>query len=92
MKFFALSLFALLSIASVRAEDITVKVNGMVCSLCAQGIQKKFKAISSVQEIKVDLSSKLVSIKTQNANDLADDKIKIIITEAGYNVASIERK
>jgi len=92
MKVLAFSLFALVSIAGLRAEDITVKVNGMVCSLCAQGIQKKFKAISSVQEIKVDLSSKLVSIKTQNANDLADDKIKTIITEAGYNVASIERK
>ncbi|MFP5483883.1 MAG: heavy-metal-associated domain-containing protein [Gammaproteobacteria bacterium] len=92
MKVLAFSLFALLSITGVRAEDITVKVNGMVCSLCAQGIQKKFKAIRSVQEIKVDLSSKLVSIKTQNANDLADDKIKTIITEAGYNVASIERK
>lgn len=74
------------------AKDINVKVQGMVCSMCAQGIKKKFSQIKEVKEIDVNLDSKLVAIKTNDEQDIKDEKIKEIITEAGYNVASIERK
>lgn len=74
------------------AKDISVKVSGMVCSMCAQGIQKKFGKLPEVKEIKVDLDSKVVSISTKDDKDISDAKIKELITEAGYNVASIERK
>lgn len=77
---------------TLYAGEITVKVNGMVCSMCAQGIQKKFSKISEVKDIKVDLDTKVVSIVTKDDKDLKDSKIKEIITEAGYNVATIERK
>lgn len=73
-------------------KEISVKVSGMVCSMCAQGIQKKFSKISEVKDIKVDLDSKIVTISTKNDLDIQDSKIKELITEAGYNVASIERK
>lgn len=76
----------------VFAKDISVKVSGMVCSMCAQGIQKKFSKLPEVKEIKVDLDSKVVSITTKEDQDVQDAKIKELITEAGYNVASIERK
>jgi mercuric ion binding protein len=77
---------------AIFAKDITVKVKGMVCSMCAQGIQKKFSKIPEVKEIKVDLDAKVVSIITKDDSDLSDSKITEVITEAGYNVASIERK
>lgn len=73
-------------------KEISVKVSGMVCSMCAQGIQKKFSKISEVKDIKVDLDSKNVTISTKDDLDIQDSKIKELITEAGYNVASIERK
>lgn len=74
------------------AKEINVKVSGMVCSMCAQGIKKKFSQIKEVKEIDVNLDTKFVAIKTNDDQDIQDDKIKEIITEAGYNVASIERK
>lgn len=77
---------------TVFAKAISVKVSGMVCSMCAQGIQKKFSKLPEVKEIKVDLDSKVVSIITKDDLDVQDAKIKELITEAGYNVASIERK
>ena len=54
--------------------------------------QKKFSKIPEVKEIKVDLDTKVVSIVTKDDKDLSDSKITEIITEAGYNVSSIERK
>ena len=86
-------IFALFALSmTVSAEVITVKVKGMVCSLCAQGIEKKFKSMDEVQDIKVDLGEKVVTVTTKNSKSVSDDKVTKIITEAGYNVGSIERK
>ena len=64
----------------------------MVCSMCAQGIEKKFKNESSVKNLKVDLDEKLVTIHTHEGKDVSDEVITKLITEAGYNVAEISRK
>lgn len=91
MKFLIVFSMMVLSTA-VWSKDISVKVSGMVCSMCAQGIQKKFSKLPEVKDIKVDLDTKVVSITTKDDLDVQDAKIKELITEAGYNVASIERK
>lgn len=88
MKFLILGL--MLS-GGVMARDIEVKVSGMVCSMCAQGIQKKFSQYSSIENLKVDLDSKTVFIKTKGEEDLSDKNIQEAIFEAGYNVTSIKR-
>lgn len=92
MKKFVL-IAAVLSLSTAAfAKEINVQVKGMVCSMCAQGIQKKFSKIPEVKEIKVDLDKKIVTIQTNEDKDLPDAQITKIITEAGYNVANIERK
>jgi copper chaperone CopZ len=60
--------------------------------MCAQGIQKKFSNEKSVEKIKVNLDNKLVQILTKDGQNISDEKIKELISEAGYNVAEIERK
>lgn len=73
------------------AEDITVKVNGMVCSFCAQGIKRNFESLDSVKEVLPSLENKVVVIKIKDSKTLDDEKIKQIINDAGYQVVSIER-
>lgn len=77
---------------SAFAGEITVKVSGMVCSMCAQGIKKKFSKIEFIKDINVNLDDKLVHIKTEDGHDISDQQINDVIKEAGYNVANIERK
>lgn len=77
---------------SVFAKDITLKISGMVCSMCAQGIQKKFSKVPDVKDLKVDLDTKTVSVFMKNDADIADETLHQLIKEAGYNVTSIERK
>lgn len=79
------------SLAGIAGE-VNVKVSGMVCSMCAQGIQKKFSGEPSVKTLNVNMDEKVVTIQTHEGKDIADDTIKKLITEAGYNVASITRK
>ena len=91
MKGFLTGVLIMMSTASFAGE-INVKVNGMVCSMCAQGIQKKFKTLPEVKSLEVDLDKKFVSIISQDNATLSDETITKLIKEAGYNVESIERK
>jgi mercuric ion binding protein len=91
MKKSVVAIMCLLSL-SAFAGEINVKVSGMVCSLCAQGIKKKFSKIESVKEINVNLDDKLVHLTTKDGLNVSDEEINSVIKEAGYNVANIERK
>ena len=73
------------------ARPISIQVKGMVCAFCAQGIEKKFKALPEVDKVHVSLQTKLVAVETKERQDVPDDKITKIVTEAGYEVVKIER-
>lgn len=91
MKGFLTGVLLMMSVNGF-AEEINVKVNGMVCSMCAQGIQKKFKALPEVKSLEVDLDKKFVKIQSQDNAKISDETITNLIKEAGYNVERIERK
>ena len=73
------------------AQTLEVKISGMVCAFCAQGIESKFKGLKEVKEIDVSLEKTLVVIKLREKASLPDDQIKKLITDAGYNIVSITR-
>lgn len=75
-----------------EAAQIKASVNGMVCSFCAQGIEKKFKANPAVESIKVDLDKKMVMITTKEGKTLSQEEVRKVITDAGFKVESIEVK
>ena len=87
----SLLIIATQSLAGDNA-DIDVKVKGMVCSFCVQGIEKKFKGESSVDNVKVNLDESLVSIWIKENQALSDDRIESLVKDSGYNVAKITRQ
>ena len=76
------------------ADEISIKVNGMVCSLCARGIEKQLRRDKEVgvEKVHVDLDSKVVQITLPDAAKLSDEKIRDAIRDAGYEVVEVERK
>ena len=85
-------LMGILLATTVSAEELTLKVNGMVCAFCAQGIQKKFTENKAVESVKVDLENKQVLLQTKAGQNLSDDELKKAITDSGYALVAIERK
>lgn len=71
--------------SAMLSNEIKVKVNGMVCAFCAQGIEKKFKAQKEVESVQVSLENKFVKLKFKNGQRLSNEKIAIILKEAGYD-------
>lgn len=74
---------------SAFAETVSFGVKGMVCSMCAQGIKKKFSALD-ISDVNVDLDKKRVTYTSEKV--VSDDQLKELIKDAGYVVTDITRK
>ncbi|MSQ81115.1 MAG: heavy-metal-associated domain-containing protein [Candidatus Methylopumilus sp.] len=81
---------SLTSLSSFAMPSYKVTVNGMVCSFCAQGIEKKMKALSETKDVYVGLKNHLVVVEVKDGLTLSQDTIRKIIKGAGYEVKSIE--
>jgi mercuric ion binding protein len=82
---FTFVLLMLLALPGFAATKV-VKVNGMVCAFCAQGIEKKFKEREEVAAVKVSLKEKTLSLDFKEGKKIEDDEIEKILKEAGYAV------
>jgi len=92
-KIITLSLFALsLAAGSAQAAVQTIKaeVNGMVCAFCAQGIEKKLRAMSQTKDVYVNLKHKIVAVELKEGQSMSQDTVKDLVKDAGYDVTHIE--
>lgn len=74
-----------------HAETIEMMVNGLVCGFCAQGIEKTLRKNSATQDVLVSLENRLVAVVTKQGTDIADADLRKALTDAGYDVKSIQR-
>ncbi|MEY3528849.1 MAG: hypothetical protein RLZZ549_1336 [Pseudomonadota bacterium] len=86
---FAISLLGL-SQAALASMKVTVNGNGMVCSFCAQGIEKSLLKLDETKAVLVDLKNKVVIVEAKEGKTLNEKLIKEEITDSGYDVVSIE--
>jgi len=63
--------------------DRTYRVDGMTCEHCERAIQASVGAVDGVRLVEVDVEHKQVRV----GGDAADDEIRTVIIEAGYEVA-----
>ncbi len=78
-----------MAFAQGKIKTTTVTVKGMVCSFCAQGIEKKLKTFKEVQSVNVDLDTKKVVVQATDDKILTQDVLKKTIKDAGYDVVDI---
>lgn len=94
----ALLTLALLTLATpaVAAEKCTspqavATVDGMVCDFCAQGLIKIFKKNDpNVSDVKIDLTTKAVSIDMKPGTKISDAEIAKNVDYAGYKLVKVE--
>ena len=78
-------------IQAETSKPITVKVNGLVCSFCAQGLKKRFMVLPMIKIVQVSLGKKTVVIELKPDATLSDKMITDAVREAGYNTVRIDR-
>lgn len=84
-----LFVFLFLSPCLLKAETVTVKVQGLSCGICGESLTKKIKENKEVKDVKVDLDNFQVVIET--SSKIEDKKIKDIMLNSGFNVTDIKR-
>lgn len=93
MRKFIITTLAVLAFApsAFAAQEVRVKVNGMVCDFCAQAIEKVFGKEEAVSSVKVDLTEKLITVQLKDGQNMDDQRVMELVTDSGYAVAGIER-
>ncbi|HLA71923.1 MAG TPA: heavy-metal-associated domain-containing protein [Steroidobacteraceae bacterium] len=81
---------ALFSVAA-SGGTIEMKVYGLVCGFCAQGIEKTLRKNPATEDVVVNLANKLVAIGTRDGQDISDAELTKALTNAGYDVKGIAR-
>ena len=67
-----------------------VTVHGMVCAFCSNSLEKKLKEEDAVDQVKVDLTNKKVSILFKSGKSIEDKKLKEIVTASGFKFVKVE--
>jgi copper chaperone CopZ len=74
-----------------NAGTIEMKVYGLVCSFCAQGIEKTLRKNPATADVVVSLEHKLVAVSTREGQDIPDAELTRALTDSGYDVKGITR-
>lgn len=84
-------LLALGAQAQQAPQSLKAQVNGMVCSFCAQGIEKRMKGLPATQAVWVDLKNKTVAVEMKPGQSIDEATFRTEMKEAGYDVVSVEQ-
>lgn len=85
------ALALLLMSVGATAETIEMKVNGLVCAFCAQGIEKTFRKNPAVTDVVVSLEDRLVAVELTPGKDISDQELRTALSDSGYDVKEIAR-
>ena len=90
MKKLSFIAFALL-IGTANAGTIEMKVYGLVCGFCAQGIEKTLRKNPATADVVVSLENRLVAVATREGQDISDAELIKALVDSGYDVKGITR-
>ena len=81
-----IKLLLFLNLLLIEPVVIDIKVRGMVCSFCAQGIKKNISKLKTIEKVDVNLKKGFVSIIVKDGESVDLNEIKQIIKDAGYQI------
>jgi len=90
-KLLLIGIAAALAVATARADTIEMKVYGLVCGFCAQGIDKTLRKNPATADVFVSLENQLVAVATRPGQEIGDADLKKALTDSGYDVKAITR-
>lgn len=72
-------------------DSLRLKVDGMVCSLCAYGAERRLRRVENVERVRVDLDSGLVVVLLRPGTAVSDSTLADQIRRAGFALRQVRR-
>jgi copper chaperone CopZ len=76
--------------ATQAVQTVKANVNGMVCAFCAQGIDRKLRALEQTKDVYVNLKRKIVAVEVKEGQTLPEDIVRDVVKNAGYDITNIQ--
>lgn len=75
----------------LSGTDVVLKVDGMSCSFCAYGLEKRLNEIEAIDTLVIRVSDGLVHIRFKDGQTVEDEALREAVHEAGFTLRQIER-
>ncbi|MCD8481921.1 MAG: hypothetical protein LR015_04125 [Verrucomicrobia bacterium] len=82
---------SLLAFTSIKAEEINLTINGMVCAFCAQGLADLARSFDPVEQAYVDMDNSLVVLVIRAGYSMPDAMVHEYVRDAGYDLQGFFR-
>jgi len=69
-------------------DQFEVKVDGLGCAFCAYGLEKTFKEIKGLKDIKIELETGVFTFTMPSSNPLTVDQVEKQVKDAGYTAVN----
>lgn len=73
-------------------DQFTVQVDGLGCPFCAYGLEKKFKELKGVSQVKIDMETGVMTFQFPSDSPLSEDIVEKQVELAGYTPMWLEVK
>lgn len=77
--------------APAAGDSLRLNVDGMVCSLCAYGVERRLKKIEHVEGVRVELDSGLVVLTLRLGTAVSDSVLAAEVRRAGFALRGVTR-
>jgi len=88
----AFSLFGITLNSNAQNSEIDnfeVKVDGLGCSFCAYGLEKSFKELKGIKDIKIEMETGIMNFTYPSKKHLSIEKVEAQVDEAGYTAVNV---
>lgn len=76
---------------AASADSLRLRVDGMVCSLCAFGVERRLEKLGQVDHVNVMLDSALVVVLLKPGAAVSDSVLAAEVRKAGFALRGVER-
>lgn len=89
--FTVITMFGSIQTSFAAGTNYSIRVDGLACPFCAYGIEKKFKKMEGISNIKVDLDKGLVTVDAKEGVELKEDKMIKLFNDSGFTFRSMKK-
>lgn len=82
--------FLITTLANAQHDKFTITVEGLGCPFCAYGLEKKFKEVQGVKNIKIDIETGLMTFTADASKNLKLESVDRQVDKAGYSAKAIK--
>jgi len=78
------------AVATASVQQMTARVNGMVCDFCAQAVTFMFNKEEAVEAVTVDLDNGEIRLTLKDGASMTDARVEELVTKSGYDLVEIQ--